>query len=128
MSFSVIHPITGKKHSNLEKLENSFLCVFMDQKDIETGDPYPEVIRDALRDSMELCLLFSEQCKDSEWINTEWGAAWALRKRIVPILLDTGESKLPARLQTRQAIPFRKADKYVSDVLKRRYILDFGDE
>jgi hypothetical protein len=42
----------------------------------------------------------------SDWVLSEWGAAWALGKKIVPILHRCDPEKLPDRIRRRQCIDF----------------------
>ena len=43
-------------------------------------------------------MLVSPESSKSEWVISEWGAAWALGKRIVPILHRCSYDALPQRL------------------------------
>ena len=69
-----------------EALERNGLRCFMSSKQLTGGDIWGDIIRNALRMSREVCILFTPRSANSEWVLTEWGAAWALEKRIVPIL------------------------------------------
>lgn len=43
----------------------------------------------------------------SDWVKTEWGAAWVLKKPIVPILLRCAPAQLPDRLSRLQCVDFQ---------------------
>jgi hypothetical protein len=45
---------------------------------------------------------------ESEWVTTEWGAAWALEKKIIPILLRCEVSRLPDRLKRIHSVDFHR--------------------
>jgi hypothetical protein len=86
---------------------------FLAAKDIAAGDDFAERIRDALEASGELWMLVTPHSLTSEWVMSEWGAAWALRKRIVPILLRCAPQQLPDRLQRLQCIDYHQVDQFV---------------
>ena len=95
---------------NLSKRQPSLgLSCFMDIKEIELGDDWAEQIRTALHTSRELCVLVSHSSCNSEWVTTEWGAAWVLQKHLTPVLLGISVEMLPQRLRRRQAVLFGKA-------------------
>jgi len=58
---------------------------FLSKKSLKAGEDFADKIRTALVSSRELWLLVSPNSLDSDWVISEWGAAWALEKRIVPI-------------------------------------------
>ena len=102
-----------------ELLEEAGLACFMSAKDLTTGDDFSDVIRNALTNSREVAVLFTPHSAKSEWVLTEWGAAWVLGKRIVPIIHRTDVSSLPERLRTKQAIDFSDLETYVRQVKER---------
>ena len=102
-----------------DALEAKGLSCFMSSKELSGGDNFSEVIRDALTTSREVCLLFSPNSAKSEWVLTEWGAAWAFKKRIVPILYRIDVVSLPERLKTLQVIDFSDIEQYVSQAVCR---------
>ena len=95
------------------------LHVFMSCKELSGGDNFSEQIRNALLNSREVCVLFTPNSQKSEWVLTEWGAAWALKKRIVPIIQRIDINSLPDRLRTLQVIDFSDIDHYVTQVKNR---------
>lgn len=105
-----------------EKAEKRKLLVFLDKKDIEYGAEFGEEIRYNLLRSREICVLITPEALRSEWITTEWGAAWALKKPITPILLRCSESQLPDRLRRYQYVDFHKIDNYLDQVVKRKNV------
>jgi TIR domain-containing protein len=91
----------------------------MDERDIQAGDPWNEILRAALVGSRELALLASPESLKSEWVTTEWGAAWVLQRRIVPILFRCDVASLPQRLQRYQVVDFHKHKKYLGELRDR---------
>jgi len=90
----------------LQAIERTGGRAFIAEKVLEPGEDFAERIREALCSSRELWLLVSPNSLKSEWVLTEWGAAWALRKKIVPILLRCDIGQLPERIRQRQCIDF----------------------
>ncbi len=93
--------------------------LFMAPKEISPGDDFAVTIRNALRHSRELWLLLSPHSIKSEWVTTEWGAAWVLEKRIVPILYRSDVTALPDRLRGIQSIDLHAIDDLVAKTFPR---------
>jgi hypothetical protein len=93
---------------------------FLASRDLTSGDPWAEAIRQALLSSQEICVLCSPESVKSEWVTTEWGAGWALGKTVVPILHRVDLVQLPGRLRSLQALDLDKLDSYVGDVVARK--------
>lgn len=96
-----------------DKIVASGRKVFMAPKVLRPGDDFAEEIRMALLGSRELWLLVSPSSSSSEWVISEWGAAWALGKRIIPILHRCAPDTLPARLQKLHCIDLHRIDELV---------------
>lgn len=79
---------------------------FLSEKHLKAGEDFAEAIRKALINSSELWLLLSRSSLKSEWVISEWGAAWALDKPIIPILLQCEASDAPDRIRKLQCIDF----------------------
>ncbi|MBC8353375.1 MAG: toll/interleukin-1 receptor domain-containing protein [Planctomycetes bacterium] len=85
------------------------------------GDPFAQKIRQSLLSSRELCVLYTPNAKDSVWVSTEWGAAWALGMRITPILSGIAIDAISDdRLKQLQTIDMDELDEFVAAVQKRR--------
>jgi hypothetical protein len=95
------------------------LTIFQDRKDIDYGEVWAEEIRLALMNSREIALLASPSAMASEWVQTEWGAAWAMQRTITPILLMMPPDKLPPRLRQRQAVIYGDHQGYLETVRRR---------
>lgn len=109
-----------------KRLETYGLNVYIAKKELRTGVQFNEKIRIALLNSREICLLYSGNSKKSEYVNTEWGAAWFMGKTIVPILLNCGEKEieeLDNRIKGLQYFSYNndeKFDDYIDDIMSRK--------
>ena len=89
---------------------------FLSAKSLSAGDDFAEEIKKRLVASRELWLLVSPNSLKSEWVLTEWGAAWALNKKIVPILYRCRPEELPDRLRIKQSIDFHQYPDLIKSV------------
>lgn len=99
-----------------DKLKNSGLRVFMAPKVLKPGDDFAQEIKNSLIGSKELWLLVSPTSIKSEWVISEWGAAWILSKKIVPILHRCSPDTLPDRLGKLHCIDLHKCDELVAEL------------
>jgi len=104
----------------MEAAESKGVNIFMSEKDLTSGDVWDEKIRKALLASREMALLVSPNSLKSEWIATEWGIAWAMEKRITPILFRCDTSQLPDRLKRYEARDLHATELYISEVFSRK--------
>jgi len=86
---------------------------FLSEKHLKAGEDFAERIRSALNSSRELWLLLSPNSLKSEWVTSEWGAAWVLGKPIVPILLQCEAAQAPDRIRSRQCVEFDRCEEFV---------------
>ncbi len=77
-------------------LQRDGVEVFVDYQQMLPGQSLPKRISDALKWCNTLVLLWSAGSEQSYWVTLEWENAIALRKQIIPCLLDNTE--LPAVL------------------------------
>jgi hypothetical protein len=80
--------------------------VFLSGKSLNPGDDFAEKIRNQLINSRELWLLVTPNSLKSEWVLTEWGAAWLTKKKIIPIIYRCKPEDLPDRLKRIQCTDF----------------------
>jgi hypothetical protein len=72
------------------------IAVWHDQHGIYGGQQWPKIIGEAIADCDVVLLLWSAHSAASHFVEFEWTTALALRKTIIPCLLD--ETKLPPSL------------------------------
>lgn len=104
-----------------KQIEEADCTCFMSEKSLENeaGANFAAEIRRAIRDSREMIILCSPASKTSEWVTTEWGAAWVLEKRIVPVLYQLSVSDLPDRLSCLHCVNVHEFSKYLRGCVKR---------
>jgi hypothetical protein len=117
VSFTTADRAVGDRIHDL--LSERGVRVFYSPKDLQSGDHWAEIIRVALLKSSEVCLVVSLASLGREWVLTEWGAAWALDRRITPILVDCKIGDLPQRLQAKQCVRLQELDHYIDEVTVR---------
>jgi len=101
------------------KISSSGLRVYFAKKELAAGDPFTEEIREALINSYEIWVLVTPNSLKSEWVTTEWGAGWVLKKRVVPILLRCRIEELPERLQSVQCADYHEIEWLIQDLHSR---------
>lgn len=89
-----------------EAVTNAGGKAFLSGKSLRPGEDFADEICQALVSSRELWLLVSPASLNSEWVLSEWAAAWALEKKIVPILHRCSPEQLPERIGRLQCIDF----------------------
>ena len=89
---------------------------FLAEKTLKPGDLFKDKIRDALTGSRQVWILVSPKSIKSDWVQREVAAAWALKKRIVPILLRCSSADLPEILSDTHAIDFHKVASLISEL------------
>jgi hypothetical protein len=123
-AFDVFLSFSSNNKNEAEKIRSAAeargVSVFMSEKDLTSGDVWDEAIRNALLASREMAILVSPTGLKSEWVATEWGIAWALQKRITPILFRCDIAQLPDRLKRYEARDLHETELYVSEVFSRK--------
>lgn len=93
----------------VEALRGAKVTGWLDQADIAAGDSVPSAIRDALKDSSAVIVLLSPRALHNSWVQFEIGAAEALGKKILPIIISGEhlEEQLPDIMKERKWIDAR---------------------
>jgi hypothetical protein len=86
----------------LSRLEDENIHAFADRS-IKPGDDWLLRLEAALKESQVILFLITPNSLRSNWVNAEAGAAWILKKRVIPVLLDADPSQLFDLLRTHQA-------------------------
>lgn len=108
-------------HANSKK-DREFaqsLALHLRDKGVETwndttimaGEDWEENLRNSLDESSAFIVLLSPDWKDSEWTAFELGAAQAIRKKVIPILIANSHWAIPPMLRSMQMIDATKVDK-----------------
>lgn len=93
------------------------LTYFLAPKSIRAGEPWVDRIRTALQSCSCLVVLLSPNSIQSEWVTTEWGAAWALGKHIIPVLFRCDSAAIPPRLASLQTCDYHQFGSIISQIV-----------
>jgi hypothetical protein len=102
-----------------QQIETLGIEVFLDVKDLATGDDFDERIRDNLRQSDEMLLLISNAALRSYWVMMEFGAARALGMRPALILVGVSPNELPDPINRHLARDVNQIDRYYEELRRR---------
>ncbi|MDZ7302112.1 MAG: toll/interleukin-1 receptor domain-containing protein [candidate division KSB1 bacterium] len=104
----------------VRRLENELQAagaeVWVDHSGIRGGDNLPKRINAALEWCDVFLLVWSKTASKSPWVNLEWTSAVALKKPIIPCLLD--DSQLPFILVGMHYLDFRNLDRGIVQLLR----------
>lgn len=98
------------------------ITVFLAEKDIPVAVEFEEQIREELCGAKDIIFLCSPNSRDSEWVIREYGAAWALKKRIVPIFFESRPEDFPEYIRKFHGTKFHLVNDewpYITDILTR---------
>ncbi|MCS4432871.1 TIR domain-containing protein [Aquiflexum gelatinilyticum] len=85
-------------------LREKGIMVWIDQESIYAGENWPKAIGEGIAKQSKFMLLWSKHAAKSHFVEFEWNTALALKKKIIPVLLDT--TPLPPTLISIQAIEY----------------------
>lgn len=124
ISYSYKNQVEAEKlRDELERF--NFRC-FLSSDKLKSGDPLDIEIKQAIKNSKEICLIYSHDSSNSSWVLHEWSAAWALDKRCVVMLLDIEQSHIKhehlTRIKKDKHVDFSEKGilKYIKDLEIRR--------
>jgi len=79
------------------------LQCFISEKDISASEQWEDKIREAIHKSKRILLLITPRSINSHWVLLESGAAWVLKKNLVPALAYVKPEELPDPIRSCQA-------------------------
>lgn len=108
-------------HANSKK-DREFaqsLALKLQDKGVETwndaaimaGEDWEENLRNSLHEASAFVVLLSPDWSTSEWTAFELGAAQAIKKKVIPILLANSQWAVPPMLRSMKMIDATKVDK-----------------
>jgi hypothetical protein len=98
------------------ELQAAGVEVWVDDSGIRGGDNLPMRINDALEWCDVLLLIWSKAASKSPWVKLEWTTAIALKRKIIPCLLD--DSQLPIILVGMRYLDFLNVDQGIAQLLR----------
>jgi hypothetical protein len=103
----------------IEEQGGGQIRTFLDEKDIEGGQPIAETIRRNLERSDEFVVLLSRYSKDRPWVLIEIGAAWGLRKPIIAIMDKLSPKERPEIISPYKSVDLNDFDRYLAELVRR---------
>jgi hypothetical protein len=100
----------------LEQRIGERVSLWRDQKKIYGGDRWPKVLGEAIDANHVVLLVWSQHSAASHYVEFEWCTALALKKRIIPWLLD--ETPLPPSLRAANGFDARSGKHAVMQLMK----------
>ena len=99
-----------------QALKTSGIAVWRDQESLYGGQQWPKAIGEAISAHDVLLLAWSQHAAASHFVELEWTTAIALRKTILPCLLD--ETPLPPALSAINGIEMRVLEAALPKILQ----------
>jgi TIR domain len=93
--------------------------VFLDNKDIQTGEDFDALTTENIANSNEMIVLVSHAALKSNWVMIEFGAARALGIRLIPILVDVTPNELPQPINRHLARDLNQIEQYYGELRRR---------
>ncbi len=86
----ISHSDKDTTYANLlvRALKKKGIEVFTSQDSLLPGTDWDSILRKELQESTAVVALISDNWSQSTWAATEYGAAYALGKKIIPVLID----------------------------------------
>src|SRR5262245_12311981 len=100
----------------LEQRIGQRVSVWRDQEKIYGGDRWPKVLGEAIDANDVVLLVWSQHSAASHYVEFEWCTALALRKPIIPWLLD--ETPLPPSLRAVNGFDARSGELAFAQLMK----------
>lgn len=106
-------------------VEATGATAFLDERNVQKGDDYQQLLRREVRQANELVALFTPWSINRPWVWTEIGAAWALDRRIIAILQGITLKELASTangasiLESRNVLSLNEVGRYFSELAQR---------
>ena len=97
-------------------LRGNGFSIWRDRHSIYGGQQWPKAIGEAIAANDAVLLLWSANSAESHFVEFEWNTALALKKPIIPCLLD--ESSLPPSLSAINSIPCQNFEEAAPNILQ----------
>lgn len=93
--------------------------VWRDDRDINGGDRIPDAILEAITSCRELLVLVTPASRDRVWVQLEVGAAWGLRKRVVPLFYHVDPASMFDVLKERRGYQLQEMRECIRGLQER---------
>jgi nucleoside 2-deoxyribosyltransferase len=103
----------------MEEAGTGQIHAFLDERDIEGGEPIAERVLKEIRKCNEFVVPLSPNSKDRPWVLIEIGVACGQGKPIIAILNDVTWKEMPEIMYPYKAIDLNDFDQYLDQLRKR---------
>ncbi len=94
------------------RLKQTGADVILPEISFAPGEHFVATIDQRLRNSDEVIVLLSDSSVDSPTVMSEMGAAFALHKRVTPVLVGMNERELPSMLKNMRHVRYSDLEDY----------------
>jgi hypothetical protein len=117
ISFATANRILADRLARLAKQHG--VRYFFSDESLFTGDQFARQLQKAIRNSLEMAVLFTPESARREWVQHEWTTALALSKRVTPILHECSVHDLPEPLRGYQSAEYHEVQRFLQEVARR---------
>jgi TIR domain len=103
----------------IEEAGKGRIKVFLDERDLETGESIPDSIRERIIQCDEFVVLLSISSKDRLWVLVETSVARAHGKRIITIMDKVAPTDMLEIIQSYKAVDLNEFHRYLKELLAR---------
>ena len=100
----VVEAIVHALEASLRLSPGDIRCTSLPGYKLEGGARTPDAIRSDIEGTDFVLGVLSKSGERSDWVRFELGAAWALRRRLIPILIDLRYEDLPEPIRDLNAL------------------------
>lgn len=101
---AVVEAIVHALEASLRLSRGDIRCTSLPGYKLEGGARTPDAIRSDIEGANFVLGVLSKSGEGSDWVRFELGAAWALRRRLIPILIDLRYEDLPEPIRDLNAL------------------------
>jgi hypothetical protein len=119
ISFATANRMLADRMAGLARQHG--LRYFFSDESILTGDQFAQQLQKAIRNSLEMAVLYTPESARREWVRHEWTTALALSKRVTPILHECTVQDLPEPLRGYQSAEYYDVQRFLQEVAQRSH-------
>ena len=99
--------------------EKAGIKTFFATREIDSGAKWSDVLRKGMVESSEVCIVLTPKSINSPWVMAEFGMAFGLEKRIVPLMVGVDINSIPTTLRNFQSVDINNLERYIAQIRQR---------